>query len=117
MWKLVALSVSQGLMISLGQLTLKIALTKMPPFAWTLTFLKGALTNWWFMLCGILFGASSLLWMYILKHFPLSIAYPMASISYVFTILFAVWILGETVHWERYLGVALIILGCIFVVK
>lgn len=44
-------------------------------------------------------------------------AYPMASMGYVFALVFAVIFLHETVAWNRWIGVALIMLGCVFVAK
>lgn len=117
MWQLIGLSIIQSLMLSFGQLTLKIALARMPQFGWTRVFWGDLLTNWWFMLCGILFGGASLLWMYILKHFPLSMAYPMASMSYVFALVMSVVFLHEAIAWNRWFGVALIMIGCVFVAK
>ncbi len=117
MWQLIGLSVLQSVMLSLGQLTLKLALERMPAFGWTAKFWGDILTNWWFLASGILFGGASVLWMYILKHFPLSMAYPMASISYVIALVFAVLFLHEAVAWNRWVGVALIMVGCIFVAK
>lgn len=104
-------------MLSFGQLTLKLALAKMPSFSWTIHFWEDILTNWWLMLCCLLFGGASMLWIYILKHFPLNMAYPMASMSYVFAVIFAVVFLHESVTWNRWLGVALIMVGCIIVTK
>ena len=117
MWLLIGLSMIQSIMLSFGQLTLKLALERMPAFSWTSAFWLDLLTNWWFMACGLLFGGASILWMYILKHFPLNMAYPMASMSYVFALVFAIVFLHETVSWNRWLGVALIMVGCIFVAK
>ena len=117
MWQLIGLSVIQSIMLSFGQLTLKLALERMPSFSWTSTFWVDLLTNWWFMLCGILFGGASLLWMYILKHFPLNMAYPMASMSYIFALIFAIVFLHETVSWNRWVGVGMIMIGCVFVAK
>lgn len=117
MWQLIWLSVIQSIMLSFGQLTLKLALERMPSFTWTWSFWIDLLTNWWFMLCGLLFAGASILWMYILKHYPLNMAYPMASMSYVIALIFAIVFLHETVSWNRWLGVALIMAGCIFVAK
>lgn len=100
-----------------GSTYLKLALAKMPPFSWTTEFWGSLLTNWWFMLCGILFGSASILWMYILKHFALSMAYPMASMGYVFALIMAAVFLHESIAWNRWLGVALIMTGCVFVAK
>lgn len=117
MWQLLGLSVIQSILLSTGQLTLKLALARMPVFSWSSSFWLDLLTNWWFLLCGILFGGASILWMYILKHFPLSMACPMASLAYVFALIFAVVFLHEAVSWNRWFGVALIMLGCVFVAK
>lgn len=117
MWKLIGLSIIQSLMLSLVQLTLKFAMERMPAFSWTSSFWNSLLTNWWFMACGILFAIASILWMYILKYLPLNIAYPMVSLSYVFAMILAVAFLNETVSVRRWLGVALIVVGCMFIVK
>ena len=117
MWQLLGLSLLQSIMLSFGQLTLKIALGHMLPFEWTWRFWGHMLTNWWFLLCGIMFGGASLLWMYILKHWPLSMAYPMVSMSYVIAMVMAVVFLHESIVWTRWLGVGLIMLGCVMVAK
>lgn len=117
MWQLLGLSLLQSIMLSFGQLTLKIALGHMLPFEWTWRFWSHMLTNWWFLLCGIMFGGASLLWMYILKHWPLSMAYPMVSMSYVIAMVMAVVFLHESIVWTRWLGVGLIMLGCMMVAK
>lgn len=117
MWQLLGLSLLQSVMLSFGQLTLKIALGHMLPFEWTWRFWSHMLTNWWFLLCGLMFGGASLLWMYILKHWPLSMAYPMVSMSYVIAMVMAVVFLHESIAWNRWLGVGLIMLGCMMVAK
>lgn len=117
MWQLLGLSLLQSIMLSLGQLTLKLALGNMLPFEWTWRFWGHMLTNWWFLLCGLLFGGASLLWMYILRHWPLSMAYPMVSMSYVIAMVMAVLFLHESIAWNRWLGVGLIMLGCVLVAK
>ncbi|MDE7403106.1 MAG: EamA family transporter [Muribaculaceae bacterium] len=114
MIRLLILAVIQSLALSCGQLTLKIALDKMPRFGWTREFWTDLLTNWWFLLCGLLFGGASILWAYILKHFPLSQAAPMVSMSYVFTLVLAIMFLHEDVSWNRWLGAGFVILGCLF---
>lgn len=115
MWRLLMLAVVQSMLLSFGQLTMKLAFTRMPRFSWSAEFWWGLLSNWWFALCGIFFGTASLLWMYILRHYPLSQAAPMASISYVFSLLMALVFLHEDVSWNRWLGIVLIMAGCVFV--
>ena len=96
---------------------LKFALSKMPPFAWTRDFWLSILTNWQFAACGLFFGAASLLWMYIVKVFPFSSAYPMVSLSYVFGILAAILFFHEEVSMIKWFGVAFIVIGCLLIAK
>mgnify|MGYP001738475588 FL=1 len=53
--------------------------------------------------------------MYIVKHFPLSQAYPLISLSYVMGMLAAVFIFHEAVPLIRWVGVALIMVGVVLV--
>ena len=117
MWQLIGLSIIQSVMLSFGQLLLKVGLDGMPKFSWTWKFWSDLLTNWPFLGSGILCGSATILWMYILKHFPLNMAYPMASMSYVFALIFAIVFLHETVAWNRWIGIGLIMIGCVFVAK
>ena len=89
----------------------------MPAFGWTKTFWVGMLTNWQFAASGLFFGAGSLLWMYILKHFPLSMAYPMVSLSYVMGMISAIIFFHEEVSIAKWIGVLFIMLGCVLIVK
>ena len=89
----------------------------MPPFAWTRDFWLSILTNWQFAACGLFFGAASLLWMYIVKVFPFSSAYPMVSLSYVFGMLAAILFFHEEVSMIKWFGVAFIVVGCMLIAK
>lgn len=115
MWLLPGLCLVQSLMLSFGQLTMKIALDRMSPFGWNWQFWGDLLTNWWFLLCGVLFGSASVLWMYIVKHYPLSMASPMVSLSYLSTAVLAAVFLHEDVSWNRWVGILIIMIGCAFV--
>ena len=97
------LAVIQSILLTLGQVTLKFGLMRMEPFGWTRSF--------WISV----FGAASLLWMYILKHYPLSSSYPLVSLSYVFGLLAAMVFFQEEVDFYKWLGVSLIVLGCFII--
>ena len=56
-----------------------------------------------------------MLWLYILKHYPLSQAYPLISLSYVMGMLAAVFVFHEAVPLVRWLGVGLIMAGVVMV--
>jgi undecaprenyl phosphate-alpha-L-ara4N flippase subunit ArnE len=86
----------------------------MEPFGFSWKFFKSALFNWQFASSGLCVVAASLIWFYIVKHFDLSVAYPMISISYVFGMLAAIFIFHETVSLSRWIGVGFIMLGVIF---
>ena len=117
MWKLLSLGVLQSVLLVSGQVFLKLAMLRMSPFAWTRKFWLELLTNWHFAACGLLFGGASLLWMYIVKTFPFSMAYPMVSLSYVFGMFAAILVFHEEVTATRWIGVAFIVLGCILIAK
>ena len=97
MWRVIVLAVVQSALLAIGQVFLKFALQKMHPFGWTKDFWWHLLINWQFACSGAFFGASSVLWMYIVKHYPLSVAYPMISLSYVFGMLAAIAFFHESV--------------------
>ncbi len=117
MWRLISLSLIQSLLLSGGQVLLKFALEKMGPFEWSWRFFGHLLVNWWFLGCGICYAAGTVLWMYILKRFPFSMAYPMISLSYVFGMLAAILIFHEDVSIGRWLGVLLIMGGCVLIAR
>lgn len=117
MWKLIPLAVSQSILLTGAQVFLKFALQRMPSFSWTREFWGTMLVNWQFAMSGILFGAASLLWMYIIKVFPFSVAYPMVSLSYVFGMFAAILFFHEQVSLMRWVGVMFIVLGCGLIVK
>lgn len=113
--RLIITAILQCLLLTGGQVFLKFALERMGQFSWTLHFFTSQLTNWWWLGCGICYGAATVLWMYIIKNFPFSMAYPMLSLSYVFGMLAAIVFFHETVPLTRWAGVALIMIGCILV--
>ena len=105
---LLPLAFAQSALLALGQVMLKFGLEKMEPFGWNTVFWKSALINWQFAASGICFGAASLLWMYIVKHYPLSMAYPMVA---------AIIFFHEHVDITKWIGVFLIMTGCILIAK
>ena len=115
--RLILISIIQSILLCGGQVFLKFALQKMLPFGWTRAFWFSLLLNWQFACSGLFFGTSSILWMYIVKHYPLSVAYPMISLSYVFGLIAAILFFHESVSMMKWVGVSLIILGCCLIAK
>lgn len=59
----------------------------------------------------VLYGAGTLIWIFVLKAVPLTIAYPFMALSFCAVPLLAHFLLGEPVSWRLALGTALIIAG------
>ncbi|MBQ7511528.1 MAG: EamA family transporter [Prevotella sp.] len=117
MWRIIPYALLQCLLLTGGQVFLKFALMRMPAFGWTREFWGSLLVNWQFAASGLFFGLGSLLWMYIVKVFPFSTAYPMVSLSYVFGMLAAMLFFHEEVSAVKWLGVLLIMVGCTLIAK
>ncbi|MCQ2186709.1 MAG: EamA family transporter [Bacteroidales bacterium] len=114
---LIPLAVIQSALLAAGQVLLKYGLNRMLPFSMTFDFWKSVFANWQFAACGLCYGAGSILWFYIIKHFPFSMAYPMVSLSYVFGMIAAIVFFHEDVSLAKWVGVLLIMLGCYFIAK
>ena len=117
MWRLMGLVALQTLFISGGQVFLKLAMEKLGKFEWTWAYFKTVLIDWWLLACGISFGFAAVLWMYILKKFPFSQAYPLTSLSFVFGMIAAWLVFGENIPFSRWIGLVLVILGCFLITK
>lgn len=114
---LIPLAILQSMLLAGGQVLLKFGLNRMLPFAWSWDFWKSVFANWQFASCGLCYGAGSILWFYIVKHYPFSMAYPMVSLSYVFGMIAAIVFFHEPVAISKWIGVLLIMLGCYFIAK
>ena len=99
MIKLIGLAIIQSLLLCGGQLFMKLALKSVDHVAWTWSFIWSQVTNWWWLACGVSFTAAGLLWMYILKHWSFSQAYPLSSLAYVFGMIAAMLVFHEHIAW------------------
>lgn len=80
------------------------------------SFLKLLQTPW--VIIGFaLYGISAILWLDVLSKLDFSLAFPMVGLTYVFTLLIGRFFFGETIGWERMLGVGLIICGIFFLIR
>lgn len=65
----------------------------------------------WLALSAVLLGCAMLLWLLVLQRIPVSVAYPMLSLNFIFITLAARFIWHERVSLRHWLGVVLIIAG------
>ena len=117
MWRILPIAILQSIFLAGGQVLLKLGLAASGPFSWSWSFIKTQFTNWWFLGCGISFAFATVLWMYMLKHFPFSIAYPLTSISYIIGTIAAILIFHEHVNVSQWVGVLLIMAGSALMVR
>jgi undecaprenyl phosphate-alpha-L-ara4N flippase subunit ArnE len=117
MLKLVLLITLQSAALTASQVFLKMALSAFGKFQWSFAFFKTVFSNIPFALSGITGLTAIFIWVYVLKKFEFSLAYPMVSISYVFGLVSAYFIFHETITWTRWLGVAVIIAGVVLVAQ
>lgn len=72
--------------------------------------------DWPFLLLGfVLYGCSTLLYLFVLSRTHLSWVYSMGGLSYVFTVILASVVLGEGASLVRWLGVIIIAVGAVLV--
>jgi drug/metabolite transporter (DMT)-like permease len=117
MLKLLVLAVFQSFLLMLSQVFLKLAVMQFGPLQFTFTYLKSVFGNIYLAISGIAVAGAISFWVYILKHYPFSIAYPLGSISYIFGLFAAVLVFHEHVSPLRWMGVCIIIIGIYFVTK
>src|SRR5208282_407010 len=68
------------------------------------------------ILLGVLFEALFFVCLLILmSKSDISFLWPLTALSFVFATFAAMWFLGESVSWIRWIGVALIMLGAAFI--
>ena len=84
------------------------------PFAWTGL---GGLTS--LLVWGgiVLVALSFVAWLYVLRHLPLSVAYPASQAVHVLVPLSSWLVLGEAINPLRWAGIALVLLGLAIVAK
>ena len=79
--------------------------------------LLGLLGTPWILVGFVLYGVSAVLWLDVLSKLDFSMAFPMVSLTYVFSLIIGRFVFHETVGPERILGVFLILGGLFFVIR
>jgi len=64
-----------------------------------------------------LYMVAAFLWLGALSTLDVSSMYPLLSLAYVVTAVFAVVFLGEVVTLSRWAGIALVVIGCALIVR
>lgn len=117
MFLLIVLIIVQSVLLVAAQSLLKISVELFGQFSWSWQYFKTVFTTWQFAASGLCALAAMLVWMYVLKHYEFSVAYPLLSISYIIGLLSAQFIFHEVVPLTRWIGVVIVMVGVFFIVK
>ena len=97
--------------ISAGQLLLKLAAVNMANPRVPSISIAGFGVNL-YLVAGVgVLGVSTLLWVWVLRTVPLSIAYPFMALCFIIVPALGFYVLGEPVTWKTFVGSALIVGG------
>lgn len=67
--------------------------------------------NGWLIAALVLYGLTTLLWVWVLRHAPLHLAYPFMGLAFLIVPTLAWLLLGEPIGWRTLTGGALIVAG------
>lgn len=98
-----------------GQISLKHGMNRIKIIGMT-QVLKNIFTVFMnpFIIIGVfLYASSSLIWLFAMTRLDISFMYPLVSLSYLFTTIFAIIFLKERVRARRWAGLTLIIIGAV----
>lgn len=99
------------LLISVGQILLKLGAEGLKGGGSCGVTVAGFCLTWHLLVGVVVYGLATVTWILTLREMPLSIAYPVVSLSYVVVALLSVALLGEQLSWVYGLGLLLIIGG------
>ena len=114
---LILLIILQSVVLVAAQTFLKISVELFGKFSWSWQYFKTVFTTWQFAASGICALSAMFIWMYVLKKYEFSVAYPLLSISYIIGLLSAHFIFHEAVPLTRWIGVVIVMIGVFFIVK
>lgn len=116
--QLVILELIQTFLLCVSQTSVKVAMSHTGQFSMTWKYFGDMLINWPMALAAVSAIVAMAMWFYMLKHWDLSLAYPMQSIAYIWGMLASAVFLHETIVPSRWIGVVLIMAGvCVMVIK
>lgn len=110
MIKLIITAIIQSGFLAVAQYFMKLGMDRVVEYSMSWAFFKSFL-NWQLGLALVLYIIGMVIYMFMLKTYQLSIVYPLTSISYIFTMLLAMFFLGEAIPVARWIGVLLVMMG------
>jgi len=111
----IALLIAYSLGMSGGQILFKLAAVRLNGIG-IADRLLSLMHNFYFVSALVLYGALSLLYVWILTFTPLSRAYPFVALAFALTPALAAWLFGEPVSFRLIIGISLILCGLFLVI-
>ncbi|MGL5512095.1 MAG: SMR family transporter [Sporomusa sp.] len=99
---------------AMGQVAFKVGAMRIPDNG---HLLEKAVAAWPLAVGLILYGASTLFWIYALRTVELSFAYPLLSLGYVLVFIASYFLFHETIGFLRLSGLVLILSGIVLVAR
>lgn len=93
--------------IAAGQILFKKAAMHLPAHPQMIDWLL----NGWLIVALVLYGITTLLWIWVLRHAPLHLAYPFMALAFIIVPLLSYYFLGEPLNTKTFIGGALIVIG------
>jgi drug/metabolite transporter (DMT)-like permease len=103
-------------LIAAGQMLFKIAAAQWRIDGWSWATVRGFLSPT-MILALMLYGLTTILWVFVLRSVPLSAAYPIYALVFVLVPVAAHFLLGEALSWNTVIGGAIIMLGVVIAVR
>ena len=79
--------------------------------------LLGLLRTPWILVGFVCYGIAAILWLDVLSKLDFSLAFPLVSLTYVFSLVIGHFVFNETVGLSRIVGVFLILAGLFFIIR
>jgi multidrug transporter EmrE-like cation transporter len=112
---LIPLILLTALLNTSAQLILKAGMGKIGEFSFTMNNLipigMKVIFSPFIMIGVVIYVMSLCLWLLVLSRVPVAIAYPMASIAYIFNAVGAYYLFGEHLSFPQIIGIFVIIFG------
>jgi drug/metabolite transporter (DMT)-like permease len=104
------------IIIASAQALWKLGVIKLTGTAkFTFSALPRYISSWYFLLGAGLYVIATGVWIYILSKYEFNLVYPMNALGYIFAVFLSLWLFGESIPWNRYVGIAVIIIGVIII--
>ena len=94
--------------LSVGQILFKLAARGL---AGTEPLIQQILVNYYLWIAMAVYGVATALWVALLRHIPLHIAYPFVALAFLFVPVLGHWVLDEPLRWQSLVGALVIVVG------